>query len=139
MGMPSTMVYRMLNQMLGGATSIPTNTSTIWVGLMNVGSSDSTTALGTELAIGTGAYARVLTTGWTFSGRQASNTTAITFPTATADWSTAVGFAIFGSSTGSTMLFCGALDTARYALSGDTLTIPASTGIIIQVLASTDV
>jgi hypothetical protein len=133
MGINSTLAYKILNHLLMGTTSIAASTN-ILVGLYNVLPSDSTAGV----EISNAGYDRIVTTGWTFLGRQAWNTTAITFPTATENWSTAKGFGIFDS-TGSSAntLYFGALDTERIALSGDVLKFNA-TSILIQFLASTD-
>jgi hypothetical protein len=134
MGIPSTQAYKELNHILMG-TALAASTN-IAIGLFSVASSDSTTVLGTELS-GNG-YGRIQTTGWTFLSRQASNTTAITFPVATGTWSSVVAFGVFDSTANGNLLRYGALDVFRQALAGDQLTF-ASSAIVIQYLGSTDI
>jgi len=134
MGIPTTQAYKELNHILMGTPL--TASSNIAIGLFSAASSDSTSALGTELS-GLG-YGRIQTTGWTFLSRQASNTTEITFPVATGDWSSVVAFGVFDSTLAGNLLRYGALDTYRQALTGDQLRFNSS-AIVIQYLPSTDI
>lgn len=67
-------------------------------------------------------YARVAvartSAGWTISGNNASNTSAVTFGECTAGTETATHFGIADSSSGGTLLFYGALDSSLAISSG---------------------
>lgn len=73
-----------------------------------------------------GAYARVATTGasWTAAAAGAtSNASAITFPTATADWLAGANFtyvALFDAATAGNFLGYGVVNTPKPVLNGDT-------------------
>ncbi len=69
-----------------------------------------------------GAYARQAIT-LTRTGQTVSNTNTITFPTATADWGTVVGFAINTLVTGGTQVMYGTLSPSKVILTGETITI----------------
>lgn len=75
----------------------------------------------------TGAYARVdiLNNGTilTRSGNVVSNASVLTFPTATADWGTIVGGAIFDAPTGGNVLHWADLGVPKTVLNGDTLSV----------------
>jgi hypothetical protein len=79
-----------------------------------------------------GAYARVATTGATWATAASgsiSNSAAINFPTATADWLTAANLThgvLYDASTGGNMLGFGALTVAKNVLNGDAPTIAAA-------------
>lgn len=103
------------------------------IGLFSAAPTDTTT--GTELAIGTGGYARVAITSSFATAPSAgsiSNSAVITFPTATADWNggnSIVAFGIFTAATGGTLLRYGTVtktiqngDTASFAVGALTLT-----------------
>jgi hypothetical protein len=72
-----------------------------------------------------GSYARVSVTNnstnfpASSSGVKA-NGTAITFPTATANWGTVAAFGVFDASTGGNLLYFGTLSATRTVTSGDT-------------------
>lgn len=85
-----------------------------------------------------GAYARVATSGasWgTASAGSITNTATLTYPTATADWSSAAnltyGVAYDAASAGN-LLYFGALTTAKPVLNGDTVSI-APGGVTISL------
>ena len=68
-----------------------------------------------------GAYARVVHNSWNAaSGGAATNSGAITFPQATADWTQATHFGLWDAATAGNFLGGGALDTPKTVLSGDT-------------------
>ena len=78
-----------------------------------------------------GSYARVATTGlWgTASAGSITNSSAITFPTATADWAAAANMTygvLYDAATGGNMLGFGALTVPKNTLNGDTSSIPVS-------------
>ena len=68
-----------------------------------------------------GGYARTLHNTWNAaSGGSATNSGAITFPQATANWTQATHFGLWDASTAGNFLGGGALDTAKTVLNGDT-------------------
>ena len=68
-----------------------------------------------------GAYARTLHNIWNAaSGGAATNSGAITFPQATANWTQATHFGLWDAASAGNFLGGGALDTAKTVLSGDT-------------------
>ncbi len=82
---------------------------TTYVGLFSAVGTDAGTGF-TEFTIGTGAYARVATAGlWNAaSGSDPStitNSGAITFPTSTTAWGTAVAFGIFDAASAGNLLW----------------------------------
>lgn len=102
---------------------------TIYVGL----SSTTPTAAGANVTEPSGgSYARVATSGTTW-GTAASgsitNSTAITFPAATADWASGSNLTyvvLYDASTAGNMIAYGALSTAKNVLNGDTVSFSAS-------------
>ena len=76
---------------------------------------------GTELS-GNG-YARQ-TVAFTTTAQQSSNTAAVEFPTATADWGTIVAVGVFDASTSGNLLAFGNLTASKSIVSGDVLRIP---------------
>jgi len=77
---------------------------------------------GTELS-GNG-YARQ-TVAFTTTAQQSSNTAAVEFPTATADWGTIVAVGVFDASTSGNLLAFGNLTASKSIVSGDVLRITA--------------
>lgn len=77
---------------------------------------------GTELS-GNG-YARQ-TVAFTTTAQQSSNTAAVEFPTATADWGTIVAVGVFDASTSGNLLAFGNLTASKSIVSGDVLRVPA--------------
>jgi hypothetical protein len=83
---------------------------------------------GTEISTSGTAYARQSVT-LTVSGTaptQATNGSAIEFPTATSSWGTITHVAVFDASTSGNMLAYAALSTSKTIGSGDVFRIPAS-------------
>lgn len=85
----------------------------------------------------TGSYARVATTGvWgSAAAGSISNTSSITFPTATADWASGSNMTyavLYDASSGGNMLGFGTLTTAKNVLNGDTCSI-ATGGVTITL------
>lgn len=110
---------KVLDHLLGATTYTPP--ATLYMGLFTANPSDS--GGGTEVT--GGSYARVSvtnnTTNWpAASGGSKSNGTAITFPTATANWGTVTAFGIFDASTAGNLLFWGTLTTSKAVDNGDT-------------------
>jgi hypothetical protein len=75
-----------------------------------------------------GSYARVAlaTLLGTASAGSKTNTSAITFTTATASWGTVVGVGLFDASSAGNLLEAGALGTSKAVGIGDTFQIPIS-------------
>lgn len=105
---------------------------TVWVGLS---STTPTEAGGNVTEPTTGAYARVSTTAATWGAATGtapatkSNTSTITFPTATADWVAGVNlthFTMHDAATVGNVIAFGALGTAKPVLNGDTASFAAS-------------
>lgn len=102
-----------------GATAY-TAPSTLYVALFT--SDPGETGSGTEVS--GGSYARQ-TIAFTVTGNQASNTSAVEFPTATASWGTVTYAAVYDALSGGNLLAYGALTTSKTIASGDVLRIPA--------------
>lgn len=77
---------------------------------------------GTEVS--GGSYARQAVT-FSVSGDTATNTAAIEFPVATADWGTITHVAVFDASTGGDQIAYAALSTSKTIATGDVLRVPA--------------
>jgi hypothetical protein len=78
-----------------------------------------------------GSYARVSvtnnTTNWpNASSGSKSNGTAITFPTATANWGTVTAFGIFDASSAGNLLYWGTLSASKTVDNGDTASFASS-------------
>lgn len=78
---------------------------------------------GTEVS--GGAYAREAVT-FSVSGDTATNTAALEFAVATADWGTITHVAVFDASTGGTQIAYAALTTSKTIATGDVLRVPAN-------------
>lgn len=102
-----------------GATAY-TAPSTLYVALFT--SDPGETGSGTEVS--GGSYARQTIT-FTVTGNQASNTSAVEFPTATGSWGTITYAAVYDALSGGNLLAYGALTTPKTIASGDVLRIPA--------------
>ena len=108
--------------------SLGLNATNVWVGLFTAAPTDS--SAGTEVT--GGAYARVAVVrtgaGWdaaTGTLALTSNTAAVTFAAATANWGTVVAFGIFDAATGGNLLFWADLPTSISVLNGDTVAFAA--------------
>lgn len=118
---------KMLNVGLGGGSFTPP--ATVAVGLFSTLPVDGVG--GVELS-GSG-YARVTknnnTTEWPAATTTPvkNNGTDITFPTATANWASALGAGVWNVSTGE-LMYWGPFSAAQTINSGATFTIPAGTG-----------
>jgi len=106
---------KVLDHVFGGtAYTAPT---TLYVALYTVAPTD--TGGGTEVS--GGAYARQ-TAAFTVSGTNpttASNSAAIEYPTATADYGTVVAVGVFDASSGGNLLAYANLDTSKVVSTGD--------------------
>lgn len=101
-----------------------TSPTTLYVALYTVAPSD--TGGGTEVT--GGSYARQ-SMAFTVSGTsptQATNTSAVEFPTATADWGTVVAAAVFDASSTGNMLAWADLTANKTISNGDVFRFPAS-------------
>ena len=99
--------------------------TTLYVGLFTAAPSD--TGGGTEISTSSTGYARQTAT-FSVSGTsptEANISSAIDFPTATADWGTITHLAVFDASTGGNMLAYSAATTSKTVANGDILRIPA--------------
>lgn len=91
---------------------------------------------GTEVS--GGAYVRqtVTSSGWAAasgaSPTQTSNSSIITFPTATANWGTVTAFALYDAATGGNLLYTAALASSQVVSSGSTMSFQASALIISE-------
>lgn len=104
-----------------GKTNAYTAPTTLYVALYKVAPTD--TGGGTEVT--GGAYARVAVTNNTTNFPNAasgskSNGTAITFPTATADWGTVVAWGILDASSAGNLLWYADLLSSQFVSNGST-------------------
>lgn len=124
----------MLNSLFGKTSNFGAlgSAPTIYVGLSSTTPAEAGTGV-TEPS--SGSYARVATSGSTWNAATnadpsvVSNASAITFPTATADWVSAANltyFVLFDASTSGNVLGYGLLSVAKPVLNGDTAEFPAS-------------
>lgn len=98
----------------------PTRPSTVYLALFTAAPNDA--GGGTEVS-GNG-YARQAVAFGAASGGAASNTGAITFPTATASWGTVTHVGIFDALTAGNLLWHGAATASKVVGSGDMYRIP---------------
>lgn len=104
-----------------GLTADSVTRPTAWyIGLFTSDPTD-TGAAGTEVS--GGSYARTAAT-FTVTGDTASNSAAVEFPAATADWGTVSHIGVFTASSGGTMLVHAVLTTAKVIATGDVFRIP---------------
>ena len=102
-------------------TSDAVTRPTAWyLGLFTAAPSES--GGGTEVS--GGSYAREAVT-FSVSGNLATNSGAIEFPVATADWGAITDIAVFDASTGGNQIAYATLTASKTILSGDVLRIPA--------------
>ena len=104
-----------------GLTADSVTRPTAWyVGLFTADPTDTGVAA-TEVS--GGSYARTAAT-FAVTGDTASNSAAVEFPAATADWGTVSHIGIFTASSGGTMLVHAILNTAKVIATGDVFRIP---------------
>jgi hypothetical protein len=103
---------KVVGHVFGG--SAYTAPATLYVALYTSAPSD--TGGGTEVS--GGAYARQ-TAAFTISADTASNTSAIEYPTATADYGTVVAVGVFDASSSGNLLAYGNLTTSKTVSTGD--------------------
>lgn len=97
----------------------PTRPTAWYVGLFTAAPSD--TGGGTEVS--GGSYARQ-SVAFTVSGNLATNSAAIEWPAATADWGTITHIAVFDALSSGNMLVHAALTASKTISTGDVLRIP---------------
>lgn len=105
---------KVLGHVFGGTSY--TAPSTLYVALFTVAPSD--TGGGTEVTTTGTAYARQ-TGAFTVSGGTASNTSAIEYATATANYGTVVAVGIYDASTSGNLLAYGSLVSTKVVSTGD--------------------
>jgi len=108
-----------IDHMLRGQSFTPP--TTVYLGLFTVTPGEDNSGV----EVSGGAYARQALTLDAASGGATANTSAITFPTATADWGTVAYFGIYDALTGGNLLMYGALTTSKTIGSGDTFKVNA--------------
>ncbi len=118
-GFSNFLETKVLEHVFGG--SAYTAPSTLHVALFTAAPSD--TGGGTEVS--GGAYARQTAT-FTVSGDTASNTAAIEYATATADYGTVVAMGVFDAATSGNLLAYGTLTTSKTVSNGDVFRFNAS-------------
>jgi hypothetical protein len=121
-GFANFLVHELLDHALNGdAWNLPT-AGTVWVSLFTVAPTD--TGGGTEVT--GGSYARVAVDSssankWVApASRATDNNAAITFPTASASWGTAVAFGIHDAVSAGNMMIWADLTTNRTIGNGET-------------------
>lgn len=115
---------KVLNHLFRDA-ALGLDASSMWVALFTAAPTDSTT--GTEVTGGSYARVAVSRTGAGFDAAAGtlaltSNTAAVTFPTATADWGTLTAFGITKSLAGALstdLVYWGTLTVSKAILNGD--------------------
>jgi hypothetical protein len=102
-------------------TALTTPGTSIYVGLVKFYESSKLEAGTLTQEASSGAYARVQVTSWDdpSGGGATQNTSAVTFPTATADWGMVSGVFVADASSGGNVLLHGSLTSARDVKNGD--------------------
>ena len=101
-------------------TALTTPGTSIYVGLIKFYESSKLEAGTLTQEASSGAYARVQVTAWDAPSNGATqNTSAVTFPTATADWGMVAGVIIADAATSGNVLLHGTLTAARDVKNGD--------------------
>ena len=99
-----------------------TSPATVYVGLYTDDPGEGNT--GTEVS--GGSYARTAVTFGAPSNGVSTNSSAVTFPTATGTWGTITHIGILDASTSGNLLYYTALDASKSIASGDVFTIASS-------------
>lgn len=98
------------------------NNSTLFAALFTSEVTDENT--GSEVGSGIG-YARTLITSFNLAvNGSSSNSSLVSFPTATYNWGTVTHFGIFDSLTGGNLLFHGPLTSPKVVNAGDSFVFP---------------
>lgn len=103
----------MINAVLRNTTY--TSPSTVYVGLHTADPTDA----GTGTEVSGGSYARTSVTFGSPSNGVSTNSAAVEFPQATADWGTVSHIGIWDASSTGNLLFHTALDTSKAIATGD--------------------
>lgn len=129
----ANLTYYLADKLIDHMTGKTAYTSpTVYVGLSTTTPTLASTSNWGVTEPSTGSYARVATTGATWNAaatNAATNAAAITFPTATGNWSSSANMTyalLWDASTGGNLLAFGALSTPQPVLSGNTASIPIS-------------
>ena len=117
-GFSNFLETEILDHVFGG--NAYTAPATLYLALYTATPSD--TGGGTEVS--GGSYARQ-TVAFTVTGDTASNTAAVEFPTATANWGTITQVGVFDASTAGNLLAYADLSASKIIESGDVLRVPA--------------
>lgn len=117
-GFSNFLETEILDHVFGG--NAYTAPATLYLALYTATPSD--TGGGTEVS--GGSYARQ-TVAFTVTGDTASNTSAVEFPTATANWGTITQVGVFDASTAGNLLAYADLSASKIIESGDVLRVPA--------------
>ena len=97
-----------------------TSPTTVYLGLHTADPTDA----GTGTEVSGGSYARQ-SVAFTVTNNEATNSSAIEFPTATGSWGTVGWVAVWDADTSGNMLFHGQLATSKTIASGDVFRVPA--------------
>lgn len=137
-GLSDYMENAVLNSMLRGV-AFPSVTGSVYVALW-IGDPLDDASGGAEVSTSGTAYARVAisraTGSWaapsnSSGSQQTTNSAAVSFATATANWGTVTHMALFDAATAGNMLASAPLGTSRNILSGDpTPTFPISALVV---------
>ena len=102
-------------------TAFTTPGTSVYVGLIKFYETDTLEAGTITQEVSGGSYARVQVTSWDdpSGGGATQNTSAITFPTATADWGMISGVIVADASSAGNVLLHGSLTSARDVKNGD--------------------
>jgi hypothetical protein len=124
MGKTDFLEHEVLKWCTGQANFLDDGIITPYIGLFTVAPTDA--GGGTEVS--GGSYARQSGVGkfGTPSGGAVSNSSTITFPTATANWGTVVAYGLFTASSAGTLLRWKPLTTSTAVNTGFTLSIAAT-------------
>ena len=118
-GFSNYLETKVLEHVFGG--SAYTAPTTLYVALFTAAPSD----VGGGTEVSGGAYARQ-TAAFTVSGDTASNTAAIEYATATADYGTVVAMGVYDALTSGNLLAYGTLTTSKTVSNGDVFRFNAS-------------
>ena len=119
---------QVLNYVLRADASSFTAPTVVYLALFTVAPTDA--GGGTEVS--GGSYTRISVTFGAPSGNQVTNTVAVDFPMATADWGTVVAFALFDAVSGGSMLYWNNLTATREILTNDQARYPAGQLIVTE-------
>lgn len=119
---------QVLNYVLRADATTFTAPTVVYLALFTVAPTDA--GGGTEVT--GGSYDRVSVTFGAPSGGQVTNTSAVDFAMATADWGTVVAFALFDAVSGGNMLYWNNLTASREILTNDQARYPVGQLIVTE-------